>query len=106
MSIITSGTFHAMASVTAGGATFLANSKAPGFTSVANGGAGLNNLTLDQDVDATQSLILATPRSATADCACQTVHTSDTVKQVRTYVAGVLSDAVAFDVCILRLPNG
>lgn len=105
MSIITSGTFHAMASVAAGGAAFLAGSKAPGFTSVANGGAGLNNLTLDQAADETQCLILATPRSVTADDSCQTTHTSDTVKQVRTYAAGVLADTVAFDVVIFHIPN-
>ncbi len=105
MSIITSGTFHAMASVTAGGATFLSGSKAPGFSAVANGGVGLNDLTVDQDVDATQALMFATPRSATADCACQTIQTSDTSKRVRTYIAGTLSDAVAFDVVILRIPN-
>jgi hypothetical protein len=105
MSIITSGTIQAMASVAAGGAAFLANSKAPGFTSVANGGAGLNNLTLDQEVDATQGIMVSTPRSATADCSVQTVHTSDSVKQVRTYIAGVLSDLVAFDVVLFRIPN-
>ncbi len=105
MSIITSGTFHAMASVTAGGATFLSGSKAPGFSAVANGGAGLNDLTVDQDVNADQALMFACPRSATADCSCQTVQTSATSKRVRTYIAGVLSDLVAFDVLILRIPE-
>lgn len=105
MSIITSGTIQAMCSVTAGGASFLVGSKAPGFSLVANGGAGLNNLTLDQEADATQCVMLATPRSATADCSCQTVSTDDAHKQVRTYIAGALSDLVAFDFVVFRIPN-
>ncbi len=105
MSIETSGTIQAMCSVVAGGAAFLANSKAPGFTGVSNAGAGLNNLVLDQEADQTQSLILATPRSTTADCATQTNHVSDSVKQVRTYVGGVLSDLAAFDCIVFRMPN-
>lgn len=105
MSIITTDTFQAMATVSAGGATFLAGSKAPGFSSVSNGGAGLNNLAVEQPVDETQCVIQATPRSTTADVSCQTNHVSDNVKQVRTYLAGVLSDLVAFDVVLFRLPN-
>jgi hypothetical protein len=105
MSVIFPNVIHAMGSVAAGGAAFLASSPHPGFTSVANGGAGLNNLTLDQEVDATQSLILATPRSAIADGSVQTAHTSDSVKQVRTYLAGVLDDTIAFDVVVFRMPS-
>lgn len=94
-----------MGSVAAGGAAFLAGSKAPGFTSVSNGGAGLNNLGLDQEVDETQCTMIATPRSTVAGASCQTVQTSDSSKQVRTYVNGVLSDLVAFDVTLFRMPN-
>jgi hypothetical protein len=94
-----------MGSVVAGGAAFLAGSKAPGFASVVNGGVGLNDLSVDQAVDATQSLMFATPRTATADCSCQTTPISDNAKRVRTYVAGVLSDLVPFDVVILRIPD-
>jgi len=104
MSIITSGTFHALASVTAGGASFLAGSTAPGFSAVANAGVGLNNLTLDAAADETQSIILATPRSAVAAVACATQHLSDTSKRVLTYAAGALADTVGFDVAVFRLP--
>lgn len=105
MSIIIPDSIQAMASVTAGGASFLAGSKAPGFTSVANGGVGLNNLTLDQAAVAAQCVVQATPRSATADCTCQVLSISDTVKQVLTFIGGVASDAVAFDVVIFRMPD-
>ena len=105
MSIETSGTIQAMCTVDAGGAAFLAGSKAPGFIGTANAGVGLNNLTLDQEVDQTQSAILATPRSTVAGAATQTLHISDSVKQVRTYVGGVLSDLAAFDCLVFRFPN-
>lgn len=116
MSIITSGTFQALASVTVdgitGAAAFLAAAPPAltpvcnaGFSNVSNGGVGLKNLTLDQEVDALQSVMLATPRSTVPGAACQTVHTSDAVKQVRTYAAGVLADGVNFDVALLRMPN-
>lgn len=104
MAIITSGTFHALGSVAAGGAAFLAGSTAPGFSSVANGGVGLNDLTLDQAADATQCIIIATPRSAVADIGIATQQTSDTVKRVLTYAAGVLANTVGFDVAVFRLP--
>lgn len=105
MSIETPNVIQAMCTVTAGGASFLAGSKAPGFTSVVNGGVGLNDFLTDQEVDATQCVMHATPRTATADCSCQTVATDDQHKRVRTYIAGALSDAVAFDFIIFRLPD-
>jgi len=104
MSIITSGTFHALGSVAAGGAAILAGSTAPGFGGVSNGGVGLNNLTLDAAADETQCIMLATPRSVVAGATCNTQHLSDSAKRVLTYAAGVLSDAVAFDVAVFRLP--
>jgi hypothetical protein len=102
MSIITAGTFHAFGSVAAAGASYVANA---GFSALSNAGVGLNNLVLDQEADETQCIITATPRTSTADATCQVVHLSDAVKQVRTYVAGVLSDAVPFDVIVLRMPG-
>jgi hypothetical protein len=106
MSIVTYGEFRAMATVVAGGSAFLPNSKAPGFTSVVNAGVGLNNLELDVPLPANESAMTATPRSAVANCSCQTVQLTDIVKQVRTYVGGVLSDAVAFDVVIYYMVMG
>ncbi len=107
MSIITAATFHAMASVESntGGSTFLTGSKHPGFSAVALAGEGLWDFTLDQDADATQCLILATPRTATADCACRTSHPSDSVKRVMTDRAGALASDVNFDITIFRLPS-
>jgi hypothetical protein len=104
MSIITSGTFHALGSVVAGGAAFLSASSAPGFFGVSNGGVGLNNLSLDAAADETQCIMLATPRSTVAGATCCTQHLSDTAKRVLTYAAGVLDDTIAFDVAIFRLP--
>lgn len=106
MAVETGGTIQALATVNAGGAAFAALSAHPGFSNVANAGAGLNNLTLEQAADQSQSYMFATPRSAVADTSCQTQHVSDTVKQVRTYAAGVLADTVAFDVALLRAPDG
>jgi hypothetical protein len=106
MSIVTYGEFRAMATVVAGGSAFLPNSKAPGFTSVVNAGVGLNNLELAVPLPANESAMTATPRSAVANCSCQTVQLTDIVKQVRTYVGGVLSDAVAFDVVIYYMVMG
>jgi len=106
MSIVTYGEFRAMATVVAGGSAFLAGSKAPGFTSVVNAGVGLNNLNVDVPLPATESLMQATPRSAVANCSCQTVQITDVTKQVRTYVGGVLSNAVAFDVVIFFMAMG
>jgi hypothetical protein len=109
MSIITAGTFHAMCPIAAKGAnpdnTILPGATAPGIAHVANAGVGLVNLTLDQEADATQCIVTATPRSGVADASCQVVHISDAVKQVQTFAAGVLSDAVGFDVVVLRLPG-
>ncbi len=107
MSIITEATFHAMASIEAngGGSTFLPGSKHPGFSAVALTGVGLWDLTLDQDADPTQCVMLAVPRSAIANVACQTLQTSDSVKRVETYLAGVLSSTVNFDVAVFRIPN-
>lgn len=105
MSIEIPNTIQAMCTVTAGGASFLAGSKAPGFTSVTNAGTGLNDFLTDVEVAPTQCVMLATPRSATDNVSCQTVATDNAHKRVRTYIGGVLSDVVAFDFTIFRMPS-
>ncbi len=94
----------AIASAPAGGATMTLNK---GFASVANGGVGLNDFTLDNPLDILGCVMIATPRLATSGT-CTTTHVSDTVKRVSTWldnaVSGVpaLSDLIPFDVIIVR----
>ena len=96
---------EAMCTVTAGGASFLAGSKAPGCTAVVNGGVGLNDVQLDNPIAATQMVMSATPRTAVADCGVQVIATDATHVRVRTFAAGVLADTVAFDLLVFRIPS-
>lgn len=67
-------------------------------------GAGLYEITLDEGIDSTECLVEGT--AIGVDASMTVVHTSDTVKTIRTNLAGVLSDAVAFSVSFTRLPAG
>jgi len=55
-------------------------------------GAGVYTVTLDQPVDANESILLPNTTDGTGDFAVQAEHTSDTVKTVRTFTAGAAAD--------------
>jgi len=67
--------------------------------------AGAYGLDLDAPLAAADAVCVATPRSASADTQINVAQTSDTRKTVTTLVAGVASDAVAFDVLVFRKPG-
>lgn len=66
---------------------------------------GVYNLDLDQPLAAADAWIVACPRGASADANVAVGHFSDTRKQVTTGLAGAASDAVSFDVVVLRRPQ-
>jgi len=91
----------ALGSVVSGGAQLWS----AGATAV-NGGAGITALTLDEAADAGACAILCTLRAGAApaaDVTFQVVHTSDTVKTVNCFEAGVATNR-AFDFMVLRAP--
>ena len=100
MSINIPNTFGAYGSVDAAGAKV----SGAGF-SVASSAPGVNELTLQEPVDATQCAILVTARGATPGFA-HVVHTSDTVKTVNMVDAAGAAQATAFDFAVLRTPAG
>ncbi len=72
----------------------------------ANGGAGITTITLDEPADASACAVLVTERGGAApaaDITFQVVHTSDTVKTVNCFEAGVATNR-AFDYLVLRAP--
>ena len=91
----------AAGSVVSGGAQLWAAGAA-----AANGGVGITAITLDEAADANACAILVTERGGAApaaDITFQVVHTSDTVKTVNCFEAGVAADR-AFDFVVLRAP--
>ena len=104
MAIETSNVIHAAASVIADPATVVFRSNR-GFSVAASvkGGVGLYDLFLDAPVPATECVIHATQHGgAVANATFGVVHLSDTVKEIQTLDAGILSDAIDFDVAIVR----
>lgn len=67
---------------------------------------GLYEVTLDQPLTAAECCETLTLRGGVADQDSHVEHVSDTVKRIRTNVAGAPSDAVAFCASFLRLPAG
>lgn len=92
---------HAMGSIrgTDGATTMAAG------CSVARSAAGTYNISLDDDVDATQCVIVASPRGANS-AVIRAAHTSDTVKQLVAFVlAGTTAQDTDIDFMIFRAPR-
>lgn len=93
----------AAGSVAADGSSVNCRGAAPATT-----GTGVYTVTLDRLADATESLVLVTPRT-TADIAASVVHTSATVKTINfktiTTGGGVAANC-AFDFAVIRLQAG
>lgn len=99
----------AMCSITetaSGSITFASNA---GFSASgsSHGSTGVYALVLDQALDATQRIVLATVVDGTpADATITVTNTDDSTVTVQVRVAGTLSDAVSFNVAVLAMPNG
>lgn len=100
MSINIPNTFNAYGSVD--GATGTKVSGA-GFAS-AQTGPGVYTITLDQPVDSTECVCIATPRTASARFVTM-VQTSDNVKTVYTVDDAGAATNASFDFVILNTPN-
>lgn len=102
---------NAQASVTGAAATTLTfNGSTYGINQAASTHSvtGTYELTLDQPIDLTEQMfsLVVSGQTATADATATVENVSDSVKTVRTFVAGTLSNAVNFYLTVMQKPNG
>jgi hypothetical protein len=80
--------------------------RSAGCAITTHSGVGLYEVTLDQPLNVAECAETLTLRGGVADQDGHVEHVSDTVKRIRTDVAGAPSDAVAFACVFHRLPAG
>jgi hypothetical protein len=71
-------------------------------SAIAKPGVGIVELVLDRALDPEECAGIVTVRGAAGVYSTSLQHVSDTIKRVHTYLAGVASDAVNFDVVFIR----
>lgn len=81
--------------------------RSAGCALTGHSGVGLYEITLDGGgIAAAECVEIATVRGAVSDADAHVEHVSDTVKRIRTNVAGAPSDALGFSVSFARIPGG
>lgn len=68
--------------------------------------AGVYEITLDQAIPVAECVETICVRGAAVDADYHVEHVSDTVKRIRTNVAGVASDTLGFTAKFERIPAG